>query len=89
MIRVKKIESREDFESLRRGDVVACEFHRDVHDYPRKSFRFKVFTIYDVKQRTSEVILQKSNNIYFNYDLFLNPENGVSNLKSIVLIESV
>jgi len=84
MIKIKELETKEDFELLKKGDVIACEFHRDVHDYPRKSFRFKVFEIPEVKHIPySEIILQKKNNLYFNYEMFL---EGSSNLKSAVLI---
>jgi len=72
------------FEQLRKGQIVAVEFKRDVSDYPKK-IRFGVFPIYQNKSDTKEIILQRKNNIYFNYEMFL---NGESNLKSIILISS-
>lgn len=86
MILVKELKTKEDFESLKKGDVIVCEFHRDVHDYPKKSFRFKVFDIAEVKHLTTEIILQKKNNLYFNYGMFLDDSDGVSNLKCAVLL---
>lgn len=88
MIQTKELKTREDFINLKKGDVVACEFHRDVHDYP-KTYRFKVFTIAENKQSGSEIILQKKNNIYFNWKLFLGEIDGESNLKSIVLLNVI
>lgn len=88
MITTKDLKTSEDFTSLQKGDIVACEFHRDVHDYPKK-YRFNVFTIVDNKQHDCEIILQKKNNIYFNWKLFLGEIEGESNLKSIVLIKSI
>jgi hypothetical protein len=85
-IYAKALKTIEHFESLQKGDYLACEFHRDVHDYPRKSFRFKVFQVVEVKTRTKEIILQKKNNIYFNYGMFIDPSDGASNLKSALLI---
>jgi hypothetical protein len=82
----KQLMTIEDFESVKKGDFLACEFGRDVHDYPRKSFRFKVFQVVEVKTRTKEIILQKKNNIYFNYGMFIDPSDGASNLKSALLI---
>lgn len=87
MITTKPLTTIEDFESLKKGDVIACEFHRDVHDYPKKSFRFKVFEIAEAKHRTTEIILQKKNNLYFNYGMFIDPSDGGSNLKSAILIQ--
>jgi hypothetical protein len=89
MIQTKELKTISDFQDLKKGDVIACEFHRDVHDHPRKSFRFKVFEIVENKARTCEVILQTKNNLYFNYQMFIDPSDGASNLKSAILIKSV
>jgi hypothetical protein len=86
MITTKELKTIADFEGLEKGDLLACEFHRDMHDHPRRSFRFKVFEIVEVKTRTKEIILQTKNNLYFNYGMFIDPSDGASNLKSAVLI---
>lgn len=80
----KKLETIEDFENLKKGDLVACEFHRDIHDYP-KQYRFKVFPIVKVRNDTKEVILQTKNNIYFNYKMFV---DGESNLLCATLLQA-
>lgn len=87
MINVKPLTKIEDFESLKPGDFVACEFHRDIHDYP-KTYRFKVFPIVKVRTDTKEVILQTKNNIYFNYKMFIDDSDGGSNLKNAILIHN-
>lgn len=87
MITTKELKTLEDFESLQKGDSIACEFHRDMHDHPRKSFRFKVFEIVEVKTRTKEIVLQTKNNLYFNYGMFIDPSDGASNLKSALLLK--
>lgn len=84
MIQTKELITIEDFESLLKGDYVCCEFHRDVHDYP-KQYRFKIFPIVKVRTDTKELILQTKNNIYINYKMFV---DGDSNLKSAVLINN-
>lgn len=86
MITIKQLKTLYDFESLNKGDIIACEFHREVQDHPRKPFRFKVFEIVEVKIRTKEIVLQKKNNLYFNYGMFIDPSDGKSNLKSAVLL---
>ena len=82
MIKVKELKTIEDFENLKKGDQIACKFNRDVHDYP-KTYRFNTFKIVENKSNTKEIILQKKNNIYFNYEMFI---NGESNLESAVLL---
>lgn len=82
MIQGKSLIKLEDFEALKKGDYIACEFHRDV--YPKK-IRFGVFEIAMNKSNTTEIILNKKDNIYFNYKMFV---EGESNLKSATLIYS-
>ena len=88
MIKGKDLRTIQDFESLKPGDFLACEFHREVKDHPRQPFKFRVFQIAEVKTRTKEIILQRKNNLYFNYGMFIDPSDGASNLKSAVLIYS-
>lgn len=88
MIQVKQIETLEDFEKLKTGDIVAVEWDRDAYKGD-KITRFATYEIYENKARTTEIILQRKNNVYFNYMMFLYPkEHGVSNCKSIILLKS-
>lgn len=81
-MKIKDLTTVQDFADLKKGDFVACEFHRDVNDFPKK-YRFNVFKIALNKAEAREIILQKKNNIYFNYEMFI---AGESNLKSATLI---
>ena len=83
MITTSNLKTLEDFKNLKKVDTVACEFHRNIHDYP-KTYRFGVFKIFLNKSDYKEIILQKKNNVYFNYEMFL---NGEGNLKQIKLIK--
>lgn len=88
MIQVKDIETLEDFQRLKKGDLVAVEWKRDMY-FGNKEKRFGTYEVVENKERTTEIILQVKNNVYFNYSMFLNPEIGISNLKSIVLLRSI
>lgn len=76
------IENVSDFENLKKGDIVVCEFHRDNYKGNKRT-RFNTYEIVENKKRTHEIILQHKNNVYFNYMMYL---NGASNLKDIALI---
>lgn len=78
-----ELHTLEQFEELKQGDLVVCEFHLNIHDYP-KTYRLKAFEISKVRLDTKEIILKMKNNIYFNYQVYL---NGESNLKHILKIE--
>jgi len=89
MIVTKELKSLEDFQGLKKGDVVAVEWRRDVPVNKRgtKKTRFASYEIADNLERTTEIILHKPMNIYFNYSMFLNPEEmGVSNVRTITLL---
>lgn len=88
MIHVKNLTTHSDFQALKKGDVVAVEWHRDAFKNKKKT-RFAVYEIDDNLENMTEIILQKVMNVYFNYSMFLSPEiHGQSNLKSIALISS-
>lgn len=87
MIITKELKTVSDFKSLKKGDLVACEWHRDQYE-GKGGIRFNTYIVFENKEHTSEIILNRKFNIYFNYDMFLFPEkDGSSNLKSIVLIQ--
>lgn len=83
MITAKPLTCLEDFENLKKGDVVACEFKINIHDMPREPYRFRVFEVAENKARTKEIILQIKNNIYFNYEMYLNEESILKNISLI------
>ena len=86
MIQTKNIETLDEFKRLKMNDCVICEFKRDTYVGNKKT-RFGTYQIYAVKHDQNEIILQLKNNVYFNYKMFLSPTE-VSNLKSIMLVES-
>ena len=88
MIRTRFITSLEDFQELKKGDLVAVEWKRDNYINGKRT-RFATYIIVENKARTTEVILQIKMNVYFNYSMFLDPEqDGASNCKSIMLLRS-
>jgi hypothetical protein len=85
MIEVKDLKTVEDFENLKKGDIVIVEWKRDSYKNNSRT-RFASYEIFLNKKESHEIILQKKNNVYFNYEMFLNPEIGISNIKYIKLI---
>ena len=89
MIYCKELNDLSDFEELRKGDFVAVEWHRDVRVNKRGSIqtRFSTYEVAENKADTTEIILNKPLNVYFNYLMFTDPKrHGVSNVKSISLL---
>ena len=87
MIRTRFITDLKDFQELKKGDLVAIEWKRDNYIKDKRT-RFAVYTIVKNQERTTEIILQTKNNVYFNYSMFLDSKIGTSNLKTIMLLRS-
>ena len=88
MITTKELKTLADFESVKRGDFLAVEWHRDSYIGNERT-RFAVYQVAEVHEWGGEVILQKKNNVYFNYRLILGIEDGQSNAKNVTLVKSV
>lgn len=87
MITTKELKALPDFENLKKGDVVAVEWRRDVQKTRKTRTRFAVYEVADNLVNQTEIILEKKLNVYFNYNMFLNPAvHGVSNVRAITLI---
>ena len=70
-----------DFQTLKKGDLVVVEWRWDSFKGNKRT-KFAAYNIIENKSQETEIILQRKNNVYFNYSMFLNPEvNGVSNCK--------
>lgn len=87
MIITKELKTLQDFQDLKKGDAVAVEWKRDVQKNKKVKTRFACYEIVSNLADQTEIILQKSCNIYFNYTMLLDPKtHGVSNAKSVMLI---
>lgn len=85
-MKTKELLTIEDFEALNPGDLLVCEFKRNMYLKPTcKGVRFKAFEIALNRADTKEIILQRKMNLYFNYKMFVDKDMG-SNLISATLI---
>lgn len=81
-IKAKRLKTLEDFQNLKKWDKVLCKFELCIwHDKRKRKEGY--FDIYENKDYHKEIILEKKDNIYFNYEMFLKWE---SNLIDILLI---
>jgi hypothetical protein len=82
MIKTKQLLTKKDFKSLKKGDLIACEW-----DYEKANMIDEVklgnFGVYKIKNIIGTEITIKSGSSYFDYSLFL---KGKSKLISAVLI---
>jgi hypothetical protein len=91
LITTKMLETVEDFQAVKKGDILAVEYHRDSYKGNKRT-RFATYEVAenhynDGKYNNNEIILQIKNNVYFNFGLFCGIEEGCSNAKSVTLIK--
>jgi hypothetical protein len=88
MIMIKELRTLEDFLNVKKGDFLAVEWKLDSY-IGNKRTRFAVYEVYDVHHdHNGEIILQKKNNVYFNYKLILGITEGCSQAKTVCIITS-
>lgn len=80
-MQIKKLETLEEFQNLKKGDTILVEWYRD----PYKSRRIELYEIPMTQHQEDEIICNKRQNLYFNYRLHLANE---SNTKEVYLIKS-
>lgn len=79
-INVNEISTIEDFQKLKKWDIVVCKFKSNIDHYKWDLVTFKV---QQNKYISKEIILDKKHNTYINYDMYIRWESIVS---SILLI---
>lgn len=83
---MRRLTTLADFEALKKGDIVCCEWHLDSYENNRRT-RFNTYKVAENKKRAAEIILTIKDNVYFNIDISIDMFlNGDSNLKDIVLL---
>ena len=82
-MKLTKLKFYDQFMELKKGDILICEFFRDTYKLNRRT-RFASYDIVENKRNTNEIILQKHNNIYFNYNMYLDGKSG--NLKNVSIV---
>ncbi len=84
MITFKELITEEDFESLKPGDFVACEFNQDIR-HGIYTYRFNVFKVASVKKFSKIFFVESKPNMFFNYRTCVK-KHPDSTLKKAILI---
>ena len=70
-MQVREINTVEEFESLKRGDMLLIEWSDEFVKHHPKSKKIDLYTIFKVSLNDHEVICRMKGNHYFNYNLYL------------------
>lgn len=65
---IRELTTALDFQEIQHDDLLIVKFRRE--QYPKKHL-IETFRVYENKVNEPEIILQKRNNIYFNWRMFL------------------
>lgn len=67
-----KLETREQFRKLKRGDLVVVKWQPGAQQSKRTGKVVCHYSMLELKERSDELILQKRDNVYFNIEMYLN-----------------
>jgi len=87
-IETKRLVSKECFESLKIGDNLLIKWDKTTRDNANKKPVSPMITrIREIKEHNNEIILEEPDNLYFNYMMYLNPdEHGHSRCRLVELV---
>ena len=70
-MQIREINTVEEFENLKRGDMLLIEWSDYFVKHHPKSKKIELYSIYKVYPNNHEVICRMKDNHYFNYNLYL------------------
>ena len=75
----------EKVKKLKAGDMIIVKWSNNWVKHTRKSLKKKkAYNIEEIRDYNKEIICNRKNNYYFNYEMFL---NGESSAEDVFLIE--
>jgi len=73
----------EDFETLKKGDLILVEWDDYFVKHTPKTQKVMAYKIFEVYPEGGEIICKKKNNVYFNYTGYL---VGKSHAKRVLIV---
>lgn len=89
MLKLKRLSTLEEFEKLKKNDLIIVVWKENTKDGRNKPVdTITTFNIYENKKNQQEIICTLKNNLYFNYFLYCFPGvDGYSRAKDIYVLE--
>lgn len=84
MLNLKLINSKEEFLNLKKGDILIVKWSENWLDHMSKAKEIMFYNIYENKSSCNEIICQKKDNHYFNYNLYLEGRSAALEVYTII-----
>lgn len=81
---IKRLETTEDFESLKKGDKILVEWSDYWLSHATNAKKVMLYNIYQNKTSDKEIICQLKGNHYFNYEKYLNGDSVALDVYKVV-----
>lgn len=81
---IKKLETREDFESLKKGDKLLVEWSDYWLSHTSNAKKVMLYSIYQNKASDKEIICQIKGNHYFNYEKYLKGDSVALDVYKVI-----
>lgn len=79
------IDSIEQFNELKKGDMILVRWSEYYTDHTQGSKEVMVYRIAEMKHRCNEVICQMRNNHYFNYKMYLKKKSTALEVYKVLI----
>ena len=81
--------TKEQFIDIKKGELILVKWAENWVRHTPRSKKVTLYSIYDIKHYDEEVICQRKDNHYFNYDRYLQGVSGALEVYRVIVDERV
>jgi hypothetical protein len=74
-MKIRLLDTEEDFEKLKKGDLILVKWADYWVEHTPGADKVMLYKIHENKYQDKEIICQKKNNHFFDYEMYLNIES--------------
>lgn len=78
------LDKKERFEELKKGDFITVKWWDNYVKHVPECKKIMSYSIYENKEKQKEIICQKRNNHYFNYERYLEGSSGALEVYKVI-----
>lgn len=82
MLKLKLLTKKEEFEELKKKQLIIVKWKENAEEYKRGN-GVREYRVVDIL-RGKEILCQKRNNVYFNFEMYLKNESSASEVYKVV-----
>ena len=88
-MKIELLDSKEQFKNLKKGELILVKWSDNWVRHTPRSKNVMFYNVYDNKHDQEEIICQRKDNHYFNYDRYLQGLSGALEVYRVIEYERV